>query len=161
MSKRIPRAARGLHAQAQPPQSVVLLGVSVPLARFWLSAPQLKAHNGQHQIGPIRRFAKTAIGAVERSQVKVGHGISNFPGEMIAGQLLVKFALAFRIFRPGRFGKPSGRLGIGCKVAYHLYGLLVGVTECDGHLYSARKPQKSNRLGGHFATQLVIRLSDQ
>ena len=54
--------------------------------------------------------------------------------------------------------KPSRRLGIGCQVAYHLDGLLVGVTEWDGHLYSARKPQKSNRLGGHFATQLVISL---
>ena len=87
------------------------------LARFCLPAPQLKAHHGQHQIGLIRRFAKTAIGAGERREVKVGHGSANLPGEMIAGQLLVKFAPAFRIFRPGRFGKTSGRLGMGCQVA--------------------------------------------
>jgi hypothetical protein len=103
-----------LDAQAQPPQGVVLLGVSVPLARFGLPAPQLKEHNGQHQIGPIRRFAKTA-GAVERSQVKAGYGVSNLPGEMIAGQLLVKVAPAFRIFRPGGAAKRADVLASGVK----------------------------------------------
>jgi hypothetical protein len=33
------------------------------------------------------------------------------------------------------------------------------VTECFGQLYSARKPQKSKKLGGHFGTRLVIILA--
>jgi hypothetical protein len=94
-----------------------------------LSTPQLKEHDSEHQIGPMRRFASTAIRVVERLQVEVSHGISNFPCEMIMGQLLVKLAPKGRVFSPGRLGKTNRYLGIAGRDAYHRYGLLVGVAE--------------------------------
>jgi hypothetical protein len=104
----------------------------------------------------MRNFAKTAIGAVEGSQVKMGHGVSNLPGKMIAGQFLVEFTPTPRVFSPRGWSKTRERLGIKCGVDYHLYGLLGGGAVGFGHLYSARKPKKSKRLGGHFRAQLVI-----
>jgi len=113
IAKLIPATARGTDAEPQPPQRVILVGVLMPLARFWLSPPQFKQHHGQHQIGPIRRFAQPVIGTVEGSQVEVGHGVSNLPCEMISGQFLVEFTPAIRVFSPGGLGKTSERLGIG------------------------------------------------
>jgi hypothetical protein len=74
----------------------------------------------------MRDFAKTAIGAVERSQVKVGHGGSNFPGEMIAGQFLVKVAPAFRLFRPGGSANRVNVLASGNR------SLIIWVASCVG-----------------------------
>jgi hypothetical protein len=123
-----------------------------------LSTPQFKEHDGQHEIGSMRRFAATAIGLVEGRQVEVSHGVSNLPCEMIVGQLLVKLAPKGRVFSPGRLGKTSRYLGIAGRDAYHRYGLLVGVTEWQETIYSAQKPQKSKRPGGHFMLQLRLRL---
>jgi hypothetical protein len=59
--------------------------VAVPLTGVALSAPQLKEHDGQHEIGPMRRFASTAVSLVEGNQVEGNHGVSNLPREMIVG----------------------------------------------------------------------------
>jgi hypothetical protein len=85
-----------------------------------LSAPQLKEHDGQHEIGPMRCFATAAIGLVERLQVEVDHGVPNLPCEMIVGELCVELAPKGRVFSPGGLGKTSGYLGRGREVAYHL-----------------------------------------
>jgi hypothetical protein len=106
----------------------------------------------------MRRFASTAVSLVEGRQVEVDHGISNFPCEMIVGQLLVKLAPKGRVFSPGRLGKTSWYLGIARRDAYHRYGLLVAVAEWQGTIYSAQKPKKSKRPGGHFMLQLRLRL---
>jgi hypothetical protein len=78
-----------------------------------LAAPQLKEHDGQHEIGPMRRFASTAVSLVEGNQVEVNYGVSNLPREMIVGQLRIELAPERSVFIPGRLGKTSGYLGIG------------------------------------------------
>ena len=45
----------------------------------------------------------------------MSHGISNLPGEMIAGQLLVKFAPAFRISGQGGSAKRANVLAWGVR----------------------------------------------
>ena len=85
-----------------------------------MSAPQLKEHDGKHEIGWVWRFATAAIGLVERLQVEVDHGVSNLPCEMIVGELLVKSAPQVCLFSPGCLGKTNGYLGTGWRLAYHL-----------------------------------------
>ena len=87
--------------------------VSVPLAGVTLGATQLKEHDAQHEIGPMRRFASTAIRVVKGCQVKVDHSGSNLPGEMIVGKLLIELTPERCVFIPGRLGKTRGYLGMG------------------------------------------------
>jgi hypothetical protein len=60
----------------------------------------------------MRRFASTAIRVVQGRQIEMSHGVSNLPGEMIMGELLVKLTPKRRLFIPGRWGKTSGHLGM-------------------------------------------------
>jgi hypothetical protein len=66
VTKLIPAAARGADAKTQPPKRIALVRVSVPLAGLALPAPQFKEHDGEHEVGPMRRFATAAISLVER-----------------------------------------------------------------------------------------------
>jgi hypothetical protein len=141
LAKLLPATPWGTNAKAQPPKRIALERVPVPLTGVALTAPQLKEHDGQHEIGPMRRFAATAVSLVEGNQVEGNHGVSNLPREMIVGQLRIELAPELSAFIPGRLGKTSGYLGIGWRVIYHLSGLLVGVAEWHGTIYSAQNPK--------------------
>jgi hypothetical protein len=65
LAKLVPTTPRRMDAIAQPPQGTVLVRVLKPLAGLALPPSQFKEHDGQHQIGAMRRLAAASIGAVE------------------------------------------------------------------------------------------------
>ena len=80
-----------------------------PLAGLALPSPQLKEHNGQPQIGAMRRLAAASIGAVEFGQIESGHGLSDLPRQMIGWQL----ASTWRQGADGSFQGGSAKQGPG------------------------------------------------
>jgi hypothetical protein len=92
LDHRVPTTPRRTHAKAQPPPGTVLVRVLKPLAGLALPPSQFKEHDGQHQIGAMRRLAAAGIGAVECGSIESGHGLSDLPRQMLGRQLGIDLA---------------------------------------------------------------------